>query len=426
MPPAAIVMNMFYTGLGIARSLGEQGIPVIGLTSHRGIYGNFTRYATLRVCPDSREQPEALLAFLLGLGEIGNGGIIFPTRDDDVLFLERFRKELQDRFVPAIPESSAVQVCLNKWETYRCARIAGVPTPRCWSVAARADLLRIAPEVTYPCVLKPVSAHHWRQGDNWRTVGGRKAIAVSSTSELLAEYDQIALAESRALLQEMVHGEDDCLRIAACYLDRQSKFVAGFTARKLIQVPETFGTGCIVQTTDCPELLATATRLLRETKFSGIAEVEFKWDSSCAQYKLIEINPRPWDQHRLGNACGVDLIHAAYCDAAGITLPTVSKSATGHKWIAEDVFLWSFLRSLWRGDGKWRPLLRHARGRRIYAIWSIKDPLPMLAFIGLRWGPELMKTLFHRLRSSIFEKARRRPAPPYDSDEALKRQNAKT
>ena len=31
----AIVMNMFYTGLGIARSLGERGISVIGITAER-------------------------------------------------------------------------------------------------------------------------------------------------------------------------------------------------------------------------------------------------------------------------------------------------------------------------------------------------------------------------------------------------------
>ena len=33
MKPPAVVLNMFYTGLGIARSLGEQGIPVIGLSA---------------------------------------------------------------------------------------------------------------------------------------------------------------------------------------------------------------------------------------------------------------------------------------------------------------------------------------------------------------------------------------------------------
>ena len=61
MRPTAVVLNMFYSGLGIARSLGEHGIPVIGLTAQRGIYGNFTRYAKVVHAPDSRKEPEALL-----------------------------------------------------------------------------------------------------------------------------------------------------------------------------------------------------------------------------------------------------------------------------------------------------------------------------------------------------------------------------
>ena len=44
-------MNMFYTGLGIARSLGEKGIPVIGLSAHRGVYGEYTRYAKIMRSP---------------------------------------------------------------------------------------------------------------------------------------------------------------------------------------------------------------------------------------------------------------------------------------------------------------------------------------------------------------------------------------
>lgn len=401
-PPVAIVMNMFYTGLGIARSLGEQGIPVIGLTAHRGIYGNFTRYAKLRSCPDSREQPEELLAFLLALGEeLAGRAIIFPTRDDDVLFLDRYRDHLRRRFILAVPESSALEACLDKSQTYRWAQMAEVPTPRCWTVASREDLVRIAPELTFPCVLKPVSAHHWRKAGNWQMVGSRKAFSIVSLGELLAEYDQISRAESRALLQEMVPGGDDCLWIAACYLDGQSNFVAGFTAQKLVQVPEGFGTGCIVQTVDCPELLATAAGLLRKMSFTGIAEVEFKRDPSSGQYKLIEINPRPWDQHRLGKICGVDLIHIAYCDSVGLPLPPLAKQGTGQRWIAEDVFTWLFLQSLWRRNGKVRSLLRLASGRRIYAIWSIKDPLPMLGFLGMRFGPELITTFLRYLRSTM-------------------------
>lgn len=71
-PPVAIVMNMFYTGLGIARSLGSRGVRVIGLSSKRGVYGNYTRCAKVHVAPDSRDAPEGLLIYLLAMGrELG-------------------------------------------------------------------------------------------------------------------------------------------------------------------------------------------------------------------------------------------------------------------------------------------------------------------------------------------------------------------
>ena len=72
----AVVMNLYYTGLGIARSLGEQGVPVIGLTAHRGVYGNFTRYAKTLRSPDSRSEPGRLLEFLCDLGRsLESGGL---------------------------------------------------------------------------------------------------------------------------------------------------------------------------------------------------------------------------------------------------------------------------------------------------------------------------------------------------------------
>src|SRR6185312_5018624 len=189
MQPPAVVMNMFYTGLGIARSLGERGIPVIGLSAQHGIYGNYTRYARTVFSPDSRKDPEGLLAFLLQLGqETGGRGVLFPTRDDDVVFLNRYRKELSPFFSLVTPSSEAVAVCLDKWQTYLHAKRAGVATPPCWTIESDADLARAMEEVAYPAVLKPLAAHHWRQARNWEIVGARKAIEVHSREELMFEY----------------------------------------------------------------------------------------------------------------------------------------------------------------------------------------------------------------------------------------------
>jgi D-aspartate ligase len=411
--PVAVVMNMFYTGLGIARSLGEQGIPVIGLSSQRRIYGNFTRYAKIEFCPDSRHEPEALLARLLQLGKhLGPGSVLFPTRDDDVAFLARFRGELELYFVLTIPETSVVEACLSKWETFLWAKRADVKTPECWLIEKKQDLARIIDAVTFPCVLKPVASRDWKQGDNWNLVGGRKAIGISSREELLAVYAEVARATEAVLLQTMVPGGDDCLLIAACYLDRNSKWVAGFNAQKLIQCPEGFGTGCIVQTANRPELFEPTRRILEKMSFTGIAEVEYKWDAAAGEYQLIEINPRPWDQHRLGKACGTDLMLLAYYEHAGLEMPRVQRQIRPQKWIAEDTFCMTALQLLWNRDPKLRTLFRLARGKKTYAVWSIRDPLPALAYLITSFIPATVRTGLRALGFAFKSKLSGKTMPP--------------
>jgi D-aspartate ligase len=394
MQPPAIVMNMFYTGLGIARSLGKRGIPVIGLSAQRGIYGNLTRYADVRLSPDSRHQPEDLFDFMMELGR-GNSerAIIFPTRDDDIVFLDRYREELGRYFALAIPSHSVVKACLDKWETHQWARRAGISAPNAWMVNGVEDLRQVMDEVQYPCVLKPVESFDWHRAGNWTLVGGRKAIGVASGEELLKEYQTVSAAGQRVLVQEMVEGDDSQLYIAACFLDKDSTLAAGFTARKLMQVPEGFGTGCIVEGVDCPEVLSLAQRLLSAMRFTGIAEVEFKRDRSSGAFKLIEINARPWDQHRLGTCYRTDLIYLAYREHAGLEaepsgiedgergMPSNVKPAQGTKWIAEDAFVMALLQNVLRSWGSVRSQLHAARGRRIFAIWSTDDPLPSLLWL---------------------------------------------
>jgi D-aspartate ligase len=404
----AIVMNVYYTGLGIARSLGQRGIPVLGLSAERGVYGNLTRYAKILLSPDSRSQPEELLAYLLRMGPtFSERPVIFPTRDDDVLFLDRYRGQLEPYYHLVAPQGAALRACLDKFETYHAAERAGVPAPKSWVVDGLEDMRRIAPDLPYPCVLKPLSSHQWRQRENWELVGARKAIGVASADELMREYGTIAHAEKRAVVQQMIPGGDDCLLVAACYMDREGRYAGGFQIQKLVQVPAGFGTGCIVQSVSRPELVGPTVRLLQAIGLTGIAEVEYKWDAASGEYKLIEINARPWDQHRLGYRCGVDLMYLAYCDHAGLPMPAPAEATPGYKWVAEDAFFTSALQLAWHRDRRLFSLFRQARGKRVFAVWLARDPLPAAGYF-IQYAGGLfasgMRRFFPPVKVSVQEK----------------------
>ena len=92
--PPVIVLNLFHSGLGIVRQLSGRGIRVVGLSAHPRVYGNYTRLCEVCFAPDSQDQPEELVAFLLCAALHLRGAVIFPTRDADVLgllvFLQHF------------------------------------------------------------------------------------------------------------------------------------------------------------------------------------------------------------------------------------------------------------------------------------------------------------------------------------------------
>jgi D-aspartate ligase len=397
----AVVMNLFYTGLGIARNLGEMGIPVIGLGSQRSTYGNFSRFCKFLLCPDSRDQQEELLAFLLQLRKGQERcPVIFPTRDHDVIFLARYETELRDHFVIPMPGAEVIDSILNKWKMLEIASRCGVPIPRSYLLQSEADCQKLS-EIPFPCVLKPVYAASWRAKGAWEAVGGRKAIAVFSLEELRAEYDRIRKIDKRAIVQELIQGGDDRLYILGSYLNADSEPLAYFTAQKLIQSPQDFGTGCLIEGVRLEQIEEPTFRLLQRLGYHGISEVEYKQDPSDGQFKLIEINPRHWDWHRLGTRCGVNLSYVAYRDLTGQPLPKRRVIArTGMKWIAEREFVFFVVKGLLEDGLSLRRVRELAKGSREYGTFAWNDPLPfIISFFQL--APLLLAALARRVRRSL-------------------------
>ena len=412
--PTVLVMNPYYTGLGIARALRGIGVPIVALSSEPDVPGARSRYfSEVLMAPNGRDEPEALCDFLVKAGAgFPRKPVVFPTRDFDVIFLERFHDALAPWYVLPQPGHSPILRMMDKLELAEVAMKLGLPTPRTASCNSAEDLESKASAMRFPVIAKPRYAFQWRQQGLWEKVGAQKAFIVDSREELRHLYSRLAAVTEEVLLQEYIPGVDMDIVVCCVYIGRDGRPKGHFTGRKLKQSPPLVGTGCVVEAIDCPAIVPPTFALLDAFGYTGIAEVEFKLDNATGTYYLIEINPRHWDQHELGTLVGINISRLAYEDMLGLeSSPAMPTYPAGKRclWIAERELAFDMGRnvlasiaaapgagSLRRGMSAagqaWRETSALVRGRRIYAMSRLSDPLP-----GARAGWSLVKDAFQAL-----------------------------
>jgi len=391
-------MNPYYTGLGIARALRGRRVPIFALSWESNILGTRSRYFDkVLIAPDGRDEPEALCDFLVKAGAgFPCKPVIFPTRDFDVIFLDRFRDALATWYVLPQADGSPILRMMDKLELADVATKLGLPTPRTASCGSAEALEIHASAMRFPVIAKPRFAFQWRQQGLWEKVGAQKAFIVESREELRRLYKRLTAVTEEVLLQEYIPGVDMDIVVCCAYVGRDGEPKGYFTGRKLKQSPPLVGTGCIVEAIDCPAIVPPTLALLKAFGYTGIAEVEFKLDKTTGAYYLIEINPRHWDQHELGTLVGINISRLAYEDMLGLAPePVLPTYPPGERcvWVAERELVLDIVRSLLvsiaaaPGSGRWRnglaaiaQVLREPstllRGRRIYAMLRLSDPGP--------------------------------------------------
>lgn len=382
--PPVVVLNTHHTGLGIARNLGPLGVRVIGLTAHPGFPGNHSRWLEYRPSADSLLAPDALRDQLIALSrELGVCPVLFPTRDHDIVFINRYRSDLEARYLIPFADPAVIDSVMNKDRLFEIARSVGIAVPETVAVNRPEDRFK-ARGLRYPCVCKPVYASQWRKPGIWEAVGRQKAVKLDSYVQFEAFYERVVGFDPVVTVQQWVPGEEEDLLIFGSYCNRSSEVVASFTARKRIQIPPLMGTGVIVEAVPIERLREPCAALLNASRFVGISEIEFKRDPRDDRIYLIELNPRHWDQHRLGAAAGVNLSQVAYFDAIGHPNPSMVQSSGSIAWVAEAEFTRHAARAL-LGRAPLRDLGKLAAARHTFSVFDASDLRPFWTLLRNAW-----------------------------------------
>jgi hypothetical protein len=163
------------------------------------------------------------------------------------------------------------------------------------------------------------------------------------------------------LLQEFIPGPSSAGYFLDGFADRQGVICAVFARQRLRTHPAPLGNTTLTVSIPVDTVrpaLESLRRLLLAIKYRGIFSAEFKYDDRSGQFKLIEINARPWWHVEFAASCGVDVCSMAYRDALGLTLPPVREYEVGRRCVffTYDLWAWKDQRpgaSLWSWVRPW-------------------------------------------------------------------------
>ena len=229
--------------------------------------------------------------------------MLLPAHDFTTVPISRYSIDFRPVVASVIPDYDKCEAVRDKRNLMARAAELGLDIPRTFCPRSRREAEEVSRELNYPCVLKP------RKG-----LGATGVRYLACAKELVACYGDSSPylyssppAESIfdftfPIIQEYIPGETHDL----CFLFREGEPRALFTQHRLKTYPAQGGRGIVLEATEEPELIEIGLTLLRELRWHGPGQLEFRIDSRDGKLKLIEMNTRFWGAVDLAIQAGVD------------------------------------------------------------------------------------------------------------------------
>lgn len=367
---------LHHGGVGAIRSLGRLGVPMYAITEDRYTPAASSRYLKRAfVWPTSgAEEPGHLLAGLLRIGRrIGRPAVLIPTDEEAAVLIAEHQEALADRFLVPPVDPGLPRRLASKQGLHELCVEHGIPSPEAAFPRSYDDIVEFAEKARFPVVAK-----------NREAFVRRTRPAVNGTTRITTREGLLALARDwgerpGVILQEYLPREEAEDWIVHAYFAADSTPLALFTGVKVRSWPPHAGMTANAYVVDNPELADLAARFIKQIGFTGIVDLDLRFDRRDGQYKLLDFNPRMGAQFRLFESeSGVDVVRAMHLDLTGRTVPEGEQRA-GHRYIVENIDLPALL--AYRRSGYTTPHAPDRASGTELAWLAGDDPLPFLTML---------------------------------------------
>ncbi len=381
----ALVLGMFETGLAVGRSLGRNGIKVYGLDFNKDI-GFYSKYIKGEICPHPINEEKRFIEFLVSFGKnIGVKPVLFITSDDYLNSVSKNVEYLDRYFYINLPDNSLLKQITNKYKQYQLAEKNLIPVPYTFQPDSKKDIDLIVNKKLFPYFIKALDVTLWR-----KVFGGtKKGFIVKNEEELRKVLSEIISKGIKVIVQEVISGEDTNHFKYCTYISKRGKPILHFTLQKIRQYPIHFGVGSCVKSIENKELEKLGEKFFKYIGFTGVGSAEFKLDNKDGKFKLIELNPRYWQQNSLAEKCGMNFPINQYQDSIGEKLKESRNFKNGIKWVNIYMDFSSYLSYRKEKTLKFFNWLRSLSGQKIFSDFTWDDIKP--ALYEIRFGLKIFK-----------------------------------
>jgi D-aspartate ligase len=363
----AVIVEADLCGLGVARSLGQAGVPIYFVDANARRPALRSRYVSGSMVTASSGSGviDALLELQV---KLNCRPMLFARTDEMVRTISKYRDRLAPAFHFRLPDDNCVCSLLHKRSFQQIAERYGFPIPRATAVCKEEDLANLA-HMRFPVVIKPGDTKLYYSSCAPRVqTAARREEAEAACRAILPQAPDL-------IVQEWIAGGESDIYFCLQYRGENGATISSFTGRKLRCWPPL--TGTTASATAAPEVEAIlepmTTEFFNKTGCVGFCSMEYKRDPRTGEFFMIEptVGRVDW-QEETATVNGVNIPLAAYRYELGFPLPAAKRPLKP--------VIWSYtpwcLRSMAAARSWSNSRLPHARVKG--ASWRLEDPLPAI------------------------------------------------
>jgi predicted ATP-grasp superfamily ATP-dependent carboligase len=369
-----LVLGSGLTANGAIRTLGRARIPIFCITPPGDTLCVRSRWH--RVLPGAKGyfDPTALPEFLERLPL--PRAVLMPCSDLWVTAVAGLPASLRERFPSSIPPGAVIAQFIDKWKFAELLDREAIPHPRTMLLESAAEMLALPDSCYEGGFLKPTSSQEFSQRNK---VKGFLIKDKSDALAIMTRVQQQGAGEFPIMLQEYIPGPPSNHYFIDGFVDRKGRICALFARQRLRMWPPLLGNSTLMESVALDQVegaIRTIERLWSAVPYRGIFSAEFKYDDRDGQFKILEVNARPWWYIEFAARSGVDVCTLAYRDALELPVDTNYSYTVGTRCIHAP---YDF-RAYHKAHPEWRKLLGWLRSSLSAeeAVFAWDDPLPAL------------------------------------------------